>query len=350
MTMDIMNNTNTSNTITNTNKNSSNVNTVKPTDSFLNDDFHNVLKQEESEKSFDNIIKETYDKNENNKNQNNNQNDINKSILQNKDNKVSNFEYEHINQKQTSQDNFKADLTKYQNIMDTNNINNNKNNSIFNKSNINKKDNTITKDNIHDDFELVSEVENEFINKTHYFMNNFESLPQFNKDNINLNEIKKESKVSPLYIQAFYKDTENNIKQINMSMDDVKFFANVVDMNIKNNNIDFEINETNLRSAKVSNELLEMLNDSKNTGRPIRVDFDNNISVVMQITKDGKLNARFYPGDKAAEEYLKQNIQNLKANLDSNDVDYNEISYKEHKNQSNKGNKRNNSNNGKESE
>lgn len=87
-----------------------------------------------------------------------------------------------------------------------------------------------------------------------------------------------------------------------------------------------------------------MLNDSKNTGRPVRVDFDNNISVVMQVTKDGKLNARFYPGDKAAEEYLRQNIQSLRNQLDSKEIEYDNISYKERNNQNNNKNKRQNQN------
>ena len=130
-------------------------------------------------------------------------------------------------------------------------------------------------------------------------------------------------------------DTYGNVKQINMTKDDVEFFANVVDVNLKNQNNNFEINESNLKSAKISNALIEMLNDSRNNGRPVRVDFDNNISVILQVTKDGKLNARFYPGDKAAEEYLRQNIQILKNQLDSNDVEYENISYKERNNQQN---------------
>ena len=192
-------------------------------------------------------------------------------------------------------------------------------------------------------FSLISQIENELLNQTQFAINNFDLISNINELKTNLNQAFENDTTNKVFKEVTLKDTEGYVKQINMTVEDVEFFANVVEANL-NNNSSFEIDETNLKSAKVSNALLEMLNESKNTGRPIRVDFDNNIAVVMQLTKDGKLNARFYPGDKAAEEYLRQNIQSLRNQLESKEIEYDNISYKERNQNGNNKNKRQNQN------
>ena len=52
----------------------------------------------------------------------------------------------------------------------------------------------------------------------------------------------------------------------------------------------------------------------------------------MKIDKDGKLSAEFIPSDKVAEEYLRNNITFLKTTFDEQKLPYNEISYRQQKN------------------
>ena len=308
--MEIMNNTNTSNT-TNISNNTSSSTMVKSVNNRMDADENKVLNKQDNEKSFNTIISETFNKSEKKKDDSNS----NKNIL--KDNNVNNL-LNNIQNNRIEKNNEKIEISKSGKIQ-------------------NKGDSNI---------DIISQVESELLNQTNFVINNLESFKEVNNNSQNdINEVKNNKDLKNVFLQVLSKDTEGNVKQINMTKDDVEFFANVVDSNLKNNNNEIEVNENNLKSAKVSNALIEMLNESKNTGRPVRVDFDNNIAVVMQVTKDGKLNARFYPGDKAAEEYLRQNIQILKNQLDLNDVEYENISYKERNNQQNNGrNKRQNNN------
>lgn len=298
--MEIMNNTNTS--ISNISKNASSSNMVKTINNQMDIEENEVLNNQDNEKSFNKIISETFQNSKNNENESNNNN-----IL--KDNSNMNNLIFNIKNSKVEKDNEKIDKSKL-------------------TKTLNKKDNN--------NFDIISQVESELLNQTNYAINNIESLSKINNNFCNeTNYVKNNKNIKNVFLSVLSKDTYGNVKQINMTKDDVEFFANVVDVNLKNQNNNFEINESNLKSAKISNALIEMLNDSRNNGRPVRVDFDNNISVILQVTKDGKLNARFYPGDKAAEEYLRQNIQILKNQLDSNDVEYENISYKERNNQQN---------------
>ena len=297
--MEIMNNTNTS--ISNISKNASSSNMVKTINNQMDIEENEVLNNQDNEKSFNKIISETFQNSKNNENESNN------NIL--KDNSNMNNLIFNIKNSKVEKDNEKIDKSKL-------------------TKTLNKKDNN--------NFDIISQVESELLNQTNYAINNIESLSKINNNFCNeTNYVKNNKNIENVFLSVLSKDTYGNVKQINMTKDDVEFFANVVDVNLKNQNNNFEINESNLKSAKISNALIEMLNDSRNNGRPVRVDFDNNISVILQVTKDGKLNARFYPGDKAAEEYLRQNIQILKNQLDSNDVEYENISYKERNNQQN---------------
>lgn len=289
-----MNNASTTFNISN---NTSSVNQVKSTNNQIAGEDKDVLSKNENEKSFDKVISETLNNSENEKNNSS----TNTSVNDKERNKIEK--------------------------------------NINNKSNISK-----TNNKEETGFNIISQVENELLSQTQFAINNFDLISNINELKTNLNKAFEKDTTQNVTREATLKDTEGNIKQISMTIEDVEFFANVVDANLNNNNNSIEIDETTLKSAKVSNALLEMLNDSKNTGRPVRVDFDNNISVVMQVTKDGKLNARFYPGDKAAEEYLRQNIQSLRNQLDSKEIEYDNISYKERNNQNNNKNKRQNQN------
>ena len=81
------------------------------------------------------------------------------------------------------------------------------------------------------------------------------------------------------------------------------------------------------KSAHLSEALLNAINTAKETNQPLRIDFDNNVAVILRVSKDGTIAANFIPGDKAVEQYLRNNIDLLKNNFDENNLPYSDLSY-----------------------
>lgn len=136
------------------------------------------------------------------------------------------------------------------------------------------------------------------------------------------------------------------------------FFNDIVEktdyiVNEKNDGTSFQasllkvVNNSETQSAKsaeVSKALMNLLEEAYKTQKPTRIDFDNNVSVILRINKEGKVSAEFIPSDKAVEQYLRNNIGYLKERLDEQNIDYGDIMYKPYKDNSKK--QRNNQNGG----
>lgn len=122
---------------------------------------------------------------------------------------------------------------------------------------------------------------------------------------------------------------------INMSDSDANFFANLVqntDMSMKgiaSQISDAMVNnsENVQKNVQVSSVLMDKLSESMKTNQPFRIDFDKDVSVIIKVNKDGSLAANFIPGDKAVEQYLKNNISFLKQRFDDQNLPYSELSY-----------------------
>lgn len=122
---------------------------------------------------------------------------------------------------------------------------------------------------------------------------------------------------------------------INMSDSDANFFANLVqntDMSMKS--IASQISDAMVnnsenvqKNVQVSSVLMDKLSESMKTNQPFRIDFDKDVSVIIKVNKDGSLAANFIPGDKAVEQYLKNNISFLKQRFDDQNLPYSELSY-----------------------
>ena len=91
--------------------------------------------------------------------------------------------------------------------------------------------------------------------------------------------------------------------------------------------------------------MMTLIEEAYKSQRPLRLDFDNNVSVILRVAKDGKVSAEFIPGDKAVEQYLRDNIAFLKSNLDEKDISYGDIMYKPYKDNSKQQRNRNNGGN-----
>ena len=81
------------------------------------------------------------------------------------------------------------------------------------------------------------------------------------------------------------------------------------------------------KSTQVSKAMLDLLTKANDTKKPVRLDFDNNITLVLRVSADGKINAQFFPGDKAAEEYLRNNIPYLRQQFEQKEISYSNITY-----------------------
>ena len=76
-----------------------------------------------------------------------------------------------------------------------------------------------------------------------------------------------------------------------------------------------------------------MLAKAKETQQPLRIDFDNGISVIIKISRDGKVSADFLPSTQIAEAYLKENLPLLKQRFDEKNLEYEELNRRERREQ-----------------
>ena len=129
-------------------------------------------------------------------------------------------------------------------------------------------------------------------------------------------------------------DTKSNITvetvasfdDIAMSKNDVDFFAKLVE----NGQNSISTKET-AEASQISKTLADMLAKSMNDNKPIRINFDNDISVIIKVGKDGKISADFLPSSQIAEAYLKENLPLLRQKFEDNNIDYEELNHREQK-------------------
>lgn len=141
---------------------------------------------------------------------------------------------------------------------------------------------------------------------------------------------------------------------IQMSDNDALFFANLVkNTDMSNQSIAGEFQKAldsgNIQqvqsTAKASAALIAALQESSKTNQPFRIDFDKDVSVIIKVDKDGKINANFIPGDKAVENYLRNNIELLKNRFNEEDIAYGDLNYSKSKQDKEEQRKQNNKEN-----
>ena len=122
-------------------------------------------------------------------------------------------------------------------------------------------------------------------------------------------------------------DTIVSYSNVVMDKADVDFFVNLVENGVVNLN---EVQNAE-KSSRVSKTLADLLAKAMNDNKPIRIDFDNNISVIIKIDRAGKISADFLPSSQVAEAYLKENLPLLRQRFDDNNIDYNELNQRRQK-------------------
>lgn len=138
---------------------------------------------------------------------------------------------------------------------------------------------------------------------------------------------------------------------ISMTESDADFFINLTqknDVSVQNitaqaqNMLNQGVEAKEVKqNVQISETLLNAINIAKENNQPLRIDFDQNMSVIMRLGKDGTIAANFIPGDKAVEQYLRNNIESLKNTFRENDLPYSDLSYSNRGGKQQKENRRN---------
>ena len=121
-----------------------------------------------------------------------------------------------------------------------------------------------------------------------------------------------------------------------MNKADVDFFVDLVN----NNEIDMSTVKNPEKVTQISKTLADLLAKAMNENKPVRIDFDNDISVIIRISKDGKISADFLPSSQIAETYLKENLPLLKQRFDENNIEYDELNQRKQQKQNEKDNRK----------
>ncbi len=154
---------------------------------------------------------------------------------------------------------------------------------------------------------------------------------------INISSLKSEIATAST-VQGVGTMSLNSSNKISMTQSDAEFFVNLTQNNeeVTVQNITAQATEMTKQGAEVkeveknvevSQTLLNALSESREKNQPLRIDFDQNISVILRVNKDGVISANFLPHDKAVEQYLRNNIESLKNSFNENDLPYSDLSY-----------------------
>ena len=127
---------------------------------------------------------------------------------------------------------------------------------------------------------------------------------------------------------------EFDVNADKIGVNDAIFFVgllnqqNIISYNVENNNLSVSMDG---KEIKTTNTLLNLLSTSLDTKKPIRLDFDNNVTVILKLNHKGEIQTHFLPGTAEVEAYLKNNLQCLKQAFDEQGINYSSLSYSKYK-------------------
>jgi len=139
--------------------------------------------------------------------------------------------------------------------------------------------------------------------------------------------------LQPMGIMEEFETISISTKEIENS--DAMFFLNAAN---QGENLNFTLKDSinvidaaNYKTMEVSKTLGNLLMQSAENNKSLRLDFDNNVTVILKVAADGKIDASFIPQNREVENYLKNNIDYLKQRFDEQTIAYSNISYKPYK-------------------
>ena len=95
-------------------------------------------------------------------------------------------------------------------------------------------------------------------------------------------------------------------------------------------------NTVSTKNVEATNKLISLIEKAQNTQKPVRITFDNDVSVILKIDKTGKVTAEFIPGSIEVENYLRNNIASLRQKFDEQNLPYNDLLYRQNNKKQNK--------------
>ena len=170
------------------------------------------------------------------------------------------------------------------------------------------------------------------------FKNEFDKLIRDNSNTVDTSLIASSLGLYPLFTPEFTPDIQSEefdsyfIDTKTIDNKDAMFFLNISsrgeNVNIKLNNDTSIIDASNYKTMEVSKTLGDIIMKSAENNKSVRLDFDNRVTVVLKVSKEGKIDASFFPQDKQVEQYLRNNIDYLKVRFDEQNIAYSNISYR----------------------
>lgn len=145
-----------------------------------------------------------------------------------------------------------------------------------------------------------------------------------------------------------------NYDSIYMTLSDAMFFVNLAQegqfsVNTTSDGkiesvVQTQIAQTSAsqKTVEVTNQLTELIQKAQSTQKPVRISFDNDVSVVLKIDKHGKVTAEFIPGSVEVENYLRNNISSLRQKFDEQNLPYNDLFYRQNDKHNDRQNRRQN--------
>lgn len=169
-------------------------------------------------------------------------------------------------------------------------------------------------------------------------------ISQIIQNIISPEEINLNSQINEKFLELDF-GSEFDIDATKIGINDAIFFINLLNNNgiINYTTEDNSLNITDVNNKKINatTSLINMLQTSINTNKPIRLDFDKDITVILKLDKEGKIQAHFIPGSSEVESYLKNNISCLKQAFDDEEINYSHLGYSKYKNNENENQNKN---------
>ncbi|MBX2861095.1 MAG: hypothetical protein KTR14_07660 [Vampirovibrio sp.] len=86
------------------------------------------------------------------------------------------------------------------------------------------------------------------------------------------------------------------------------------------------------KGVPFSKAFSEMVQSAYKTGRPVRIDLENQTSVILKI-RNGKVSAEFLSADPKTSLYLKQHVAELRHRMEAEELPVDQLSYREERQQ-----------------
>ncbi len=143
------------------------------------------------------------------------------------------------------------------------------------------------------------------------------------------NKQKTENILSALMSQTMNVTNFNKIDLSELKKADVDCIVGLLRRGVQDSSCFTDENNDELDN--LSRKFLDLLRDTIVNNKDFRIDFDNDISVIIRINKDGQLNVELQTTDEDLANHIKENLHILREKFEALNVKYDEISLKQMK-------------------